>query len=954
MCVDTLRPFCYSVCFAYCAVGSIWGFIQPQPGRIQEKSKGDMTTSNDYARCGKFPVICSRNVGRHMQSCDCTVRFPSAMLFALCFVLLIAGCGGSSSTAIVLEVQPNISQTMDEGQQQVFIAFVSPDPNNKGVTWSFSGSGCSGNGCGTLSSTTGSPITYTAPSGLAANLTVTLVCTANESSSTTVSTQITVVLPPKFASTPIPPNGSNGVPYNFQIGVTGGVAPLTFALNTGNLPEGLTLDPTGSIVGRPTGPGPGPNPALFTVQVTDNVTTPTPVISPQFSISISPAATLAITSAGALSPAILNSLYSTRINTSGGVRPFRWTVPPGSLPPGLVLDPVAGIISGTPTLVGTFPFTATVEDSTLPTNQVVTTPSPLSITVSAPAPLTITTPSLPSGQTLTPYTGAVAVTGGIAPYTWTVSRGQLPAGLVLNPSTGQITGTPILVTNSTFTIQVTDSETNPPQTQSAPFTINIAAGTNNPNSLLRGGYAFVFKGFDTQGPVLMAGFLVANGNGLITSGSEDMNRVSGVTTNATLAGTYSIGSDGRGTMTITATSVHLVQLTSSYQLVFDSTGNARFFENDAANTTPPPIPTRGEGMLKAQSGTNFAAANFTGNYAFAFSGRDLDGTPSALAGFAHADGMQTFSPGLVDFNDSGAFNPQIQLSGNFAVSSSVGRGDAVFVFALPGTAQVSLQYAFYFISPTDLFFVSADILDATHPLLAGEMLLQDPNVQFNQAALSGPSIVSGTGLDTNATAFVGLMLTPDPTCANPSTISLVFNQNDGGAITAPAPVCGTYSVNPNGRVAFTSLGSPVVAAYLTGQNQGFLIGSDAPATTGLIEPQSGAPFTISSVQGGYTLSAPATAEANVKSLLGQLTSLLGNGSMTGTVDEVDADGTPNSNPSTTLLFTLTDPARGRGTVTTNTGLLPASLAFYIVSPSKIRMISTDSADQHPEVIFLDH
>jgi len=78
-------------------------------------------------------------------------------------------------------------------------------------------------------------------------------------------------------------------------------------------------------------------------------------------------------------------------------------------------------------------------------------------------------------------------------------------------------------------------------------------------------------------------------------------------------------------------------------------------------------------------------------------------------------------------------------------------------------------------------------------------------------------------------------------------------------------------------------------------------------------------------------------------------SMTGNGSMTGTVDEIDADGTPNSTPSATLIFTLTDTARGRGTVTTNTALLPANLAFYIVSPSKIRLISTDSGDQHPQV-----
>ena len=62
----------------------------------------------------------------------------------------------------------------------------------------------------------------------------------------------------------------------------------------------------------------------------------------------------------------------------------------------------------------------------------------LSIVVAAPA-LQITTASLPAGTVGTPYSQALAASGGTPPYTWTVS-GDLPAGLSLAGNT--ISGTP--------------------------------------------------------------------------------------------------------------------------------------------------------------------------------------------------------------------------------------------------------------------------------------------------------------------------------------------------------------------------------------------------------------------------------------------------------------------------------------------------------------------------------
>jgi len=729
--------------------------------------------------------------------------------------------------------------------------------------------------------------------------------------------------------------------------VTGGVAPLTLTIASGSLPAGLTISQSGTISGKPTGSNTS---STFKVQVADNGNPPIKVVSSQYTINISAPPPLSITSSGALLGATVNTAYSTSIVTAGGVPPFTWSKTSGNFPPGLTFNTTSGQISGTPTMAGVFQFSLQVVDSAIPA-QTATTPAPLSITVGAPAPLQVAPSVLPGGAVATPYSTSVQATGGVQPYIWSVVSGQLPAGLSLNSGSGEITGTPILVSGTpvSFTLGVKDSQA-VPATASRAFSISIAAGTTNPNSLLRGAYAFFFSGFDTQGVVLATGQFTADGSGKITSGAEDMNRVSGTSINATLSGTYSLGTDGRGTLMLTATNAANQKLTVIYQLVLDSAGNARFFENDTANSTPPPLPTRGEGIIKPQVGGTFSAANFNGNYAFAFSGQDLTAAPATLAGVVHADGSSSFSPGTVDFNDAGLYSPAVPTSGNFSSNSSTGRVVANLVFQIPSSAQVTLNFICYFVSPSDLFVIAIDTTDATHPKIGGEMILQNPSAVFDDSALNGGSVISGTGLDTpSASAFVGLL------AANGSGSATVnFNQNDAGTISQGALVPGTYQVTTNGRVEFTgfgAIGPRMAAAYLTGVNQGFLVGSDKTATVGLLENQTAGPFGAASVMGSYTLSAPSPADNMVSNIIGQTTAN-GAGTMQGVLDEMDSSG---QNLAQAFVGNYTVTSSGQGTMTTNTPTgIPTNLAVYVVSPSAIRAISTDSIDTHPQVIFFSH
>jgi hypothetical protein len=93
--------------------------------------------------------------------------------------------------------------------------------------------------------------------------------------------------------------------------------------------------------------------------------------------------------------------YKSTLAASGGSTPYAWSVLSGSLPNGLTLTS-AGVISGTPSLAGSFTFTAQVKDASA-----LTASRSFSINIASPTPtVAITSPS--SGATVS---GTVSVSG---------------------------------------------------------------------------------------------------------------------------------------------------------------------------------------------------------------------------------------------------------------------------------------------------------------------------------------------------------------------------------------------------------------------------------------------------------------------------------------------------------------------------------------------------------------
>lgn len=250
--------------------------------------------------------------------------------------------------------------------------------------------------------------------------------------------------------------GRLGTAYSQTLTATGGVAPLTWQVSGGSLPAGLTLGSNGVIAGVPSQAGS----FSFTASVRDSqqqtasrsyvldVTANTPDIMPL----VLPSGTVGVA-------------YAQTLTASGGVAPYTWSIATGALPPGLLLNPATGVVSGTPTQFGGFGFTVQVTDAARQTAT-----RQYSVTINTG--LTILNTSIPQGRVSVAYQVTFLASGGIGALSWNVA-GNVPPGLSMDSATGVFAGTPTLNGDFTFTVSVTD------QTQSRferTFQLSILTG----------------------------------------------------------------------------------------------------------------------------------------------------------------------------------------------------------------------------------------------------------------------------------------------------------------------------------------------------------------------------------------------------------------------------------------------------------------------------------------------
>lgn len=165
----------------------------------------------------------------------------------------------------------------------------------------------------------------------------------------TATQSLSITISPVSVSSTQPSNATIGTSYNdTPVTASGGATPYTYAVASGTLPSGLSLNTsTGAITGTPDSSAID---EAFSISVTDSSVPANTATSSTLNMIVD----LATTTTSPLPAGTVSTAYSQQIAVEGGQPPYSYSVDASgnALPAGLSLSS-SGAVSGTPTTAGT-------------------------------------------------------------------------------------------------------------------------------------------------------------------------------------------------------------------------------------------------------------------------------------------------------------------------------------------------------------------------------------------------------------------------------------------------------------------------------------------------------------------------------------------------------------------------------------------------------------------------
>jgi hypothetical protein len=421
--------------------------------------------------------------------------------------------------------------------------------------------------------------------------------------------------------------------------------------------------------------------------------------------------------------------------------------------------------------------------------------------------------------------------------------------------------------------------------------------------------------------------------------------------------------NGLGTMTIVTLDANNNQHTYQFSIAVSPTACTpgqpstsacgRLIQRDASN---PQI--FGSGVLKVQNPAYFSVdAFFPGNFAVLANGIDPNGNRYAAAG---AVGTNLSTKIDVDCNGNGwhlsncpfnvndagvtGSNPIAGSQFSANIDTQTGRGQFVNFrfpsdpngYCVGGTHGLNCGYAYYIIDKQEMILISGDPLSKPANLTLWTAYRQKSFARgWTLQQLSGPVITELTGNDGgNSDATVGIF-----NADGNGNATFSADENDGGTLSQPS-ASGTYAVGTNGNTTgnftFTFASNPALnnaQVYLYSGDLGYFVGSDPKVTSGVLEQQSGSPFSNASVVG---LLEGSTVSPAVNGVINSVTQLFadGGGDITG-MQFTSGTGGPGGPTQLTLTYSVD--STGRAVVMQNGSELGV---LYVVGPNKFVLLPT--------------